>query len=112
MITALRILFSFVFVWMSYTIISTSMESNLFDEWSALGAIPWMRATLWDFYAILLPLLLWMWYREDSMVKRIIWTLGFVGLGSIATSGYLLVKLFQATPGAGVRDIVLKKETV
>jgi len=36
---------------MCYQVISTSLSSILFKEWHFLGSIPWMRATLWDFYA-------------------------------------------------------------
>lgn len=110
MITTLRIVFVLVFLWMTYTVVSTSLESNLIEEWSTLGAIPWMRATLWDFYAILLPLLLWMWYRESSAVARILWSLGFVGLGSIATSAYLLMRLFSVDARAGLREVILRPE--
>ena len=51
MIPILKIVFSLLLVWMCYKVIGTSLESNLFKEWDFLGNIPWMRATLWDFYA-------------------------------------------------------------
>jgi len=110
MIRALRLVFVLVFVWMSYMVISTSLESNLIDEWSFLGSIPWMRATLWDFYALMLPIMLWTWYRESSMLSRIFWSLAFVGLGSIATSAYIAVRLFRVDAGAGLREVMLRGE--
>ncbi len=49
---------------MVYVVIRTSLESSLFEQWDFLGAIPWMRATLWDFYANMLVIYLFVLYRE------------------------------------------------
>ncbi|HSG27421.1 MAG TPA: DUF1475 family protein [Candidatus Krumholzibacterium sp.] len=110
MVTVLRLFFIVVFVFMSWTVLSTSLESDLFEEWDALASIPWMRATLWDFYALMLPVIFWMWYREKSVLPRILWSIGFVGLGSIATSAYVLVRLFSVGPDAGPADILLRQK--
>ena len=42
MITALKIMFSILLVWMCYMVISTSLNSNLFKEWDFLT---WSRLT-------------------------------------------------------------------
>jgi hypothetical protein len=49
MIATLRVLFIVIFVYMTYTVIATCLESNLVAAWSGLAAIPWMTATLKDF---------------------------------------------------------------
>lgn len=109
MITTLKFLFSAVFVWITYVVISTSLESSLFKEWDFLAAIPWMRATLWDFYANILIISLWMFYKEKSIALKIVWVILFVCLGAIATCAYVLIKLFKLTEGEGVRELISNK---
>ncbi len=109
MITTLKIFFSLLFVWMCYQVISTSIHSNLFKEWDFLGSIPWMRATLWDFYANVTAIFLWVCYKEKNIALKIIWLLLLVALGSIATCGYVLIQLFKLKPGEGLKELFIKK---
>jgi hypothetical protein len=98
-------LLTVVCAWVIYIVISTSFESNLFKEWDFLASIPWMRATLWDFYALILVLLLWVYYKESNIVVKGLWTVLFVCLGSIAVTGYVLIQLFKLKPGAGLEKV-------
>jgi len=109
MITALKIIFSALLVWVTYIVISTSLESSLFKEWDFLGSIPWMRATLWDFYANIFIITLWMFYKEKSVLLKIVWVILFVCLGSIATCSYVLIKLFKLKDGEGINELVGKR---
>ena len=109
MIKMLRVLFFLIFVYMTYTVISTSIESNLFAEWSKLGAIPWMTATLKDFYANIVIIALWMFYKERTWPLRIVWLVLFVGLGSIATSAYVLIQLFRVSAEDPLEKILLRQ---
>ena len=70
MIVSLKLLFSIVLLFMCYEVISTCLESNLFNEWHFLGSIPWMRATLWDFYANVLVIFLWVSYKENNIALK------------------------------------------
>ena len=105
-IPILKIIFSLLLIWISYTVIKTSMESNLFKEWDFLGSIPWMRATLWDFYANVFAIYLWIVYKERSTGIKILWLILLVCLGSIATCIYVLIQLFRLKPGEGVKELV------
>jgi hypothetical protein len=109
MIRGLRILFLGLFLYVGYTVVTTSLASNLFTEWSTLAAIPWMGATLKDFYALMVPLLLWMWYREDAIGPRLAWSAAFVLLGSIGTSGYILLRLMRLPSDAPVSALLLRE---
>jgi hypothetical protein len=109
MINLLKIIFTAIFVWVTYIVISTSLESSLFKEWDFLGSIPWMRATLWDFYANIFIITLWMFYKEKSMLLKIVWVILFVCLGAIATSAYVLIKLFKLKDGEGVKELIANK---
>ena len=109
MITALKIIFSALLIWVTYVVITTSLESSLFKEWDFLGSIPWMRATLWDFYANNFIITLWMFYKEKNIIPKISWLILFVCLGSIATCAYMLIKLFKLNRGEGLEELVANK---
>ena len=109
MITTLKIVFSILFVWMCYVVISTSIQSNLFKEWDFLGSIPWMRATLWDFYANVLVIFIWVCYKEKSYLLKIIWLMLLVALGSIASCAFVLIQLFRLKPNEGLKEFFSKQ---
>ena len=109
MIAALTILFSVLFVWMCYEVISTCLQSNLFREWDFLGGIPWMRATLWDFYANVLVIFVWVCYKEKNWLLKILWLLLLVCLGSIASCAFVLIQLFRLKPGEGLKELFSKQ---
>jgi hypothetical protein len=106
MISFLKIVLSLVWIFMVYIVVSTSLESSLFKEWDYLGSIPWMRATLWDFYANVLIIYLWLLYRERSIAIKLGWAVLFFCLGSIATIGYTLIQLFQLKEGEDIKKIL------
>jgi len=108
MITSVKVIFSALFLFMCYKVIATSLESNLFEQWDFLGSIPWMRATLWDFYANIFIISLWMFYKEKNVFAKIVWLILFVCLGSIGTLGYVLLKLFKLKQGEGVEVLLAK----
>jgi hypothetical protein len=109
MINGLKVLFSIVFVWMCYVVITTSLSSNLFTNWDYLGAIPWMRATLWDFYANVLVIFVWVCYKEKSIFIKVIWLILLFALGSIASCAFVLIQLFRLKPGEGIKELFGKK---
>lgn len=112
MITFLKILFSTLCAYMIYVVVSTSLASNLLQEWSYLGSIPWMTATLKDFYANIVVLFAWVAYKERSYAARALWLVLFVGLGSIAVTAYVLLQLFRLKPGQGLEHVLLKQPIV
>jgi H+/Cl- antiporter ClcA len=105
MITLLKVIFSLLFVWMCYTVISTCLQSNLFQQWDFLGSIPWMRATLWDFYANIFVIFIWVCYKEKTIVLKIVWLILLVALGSIASCAFVLIQLFKLKPGEGLKEL-------
>ncbi|GAB3922525.1 DUF1475 family protein [Mucilaginibacter myungsuensis] len=109
MITALKVLFSVVFVWVCYVVVITCLEHNLFKEWDYLGGIAWMRATLWDFYANILIIYVWICYKEKNWALKILWLPLLFCLGSIASVGYVLIQLFRLKPNEGLKELFGKQ---
>jgi hypothetical protein len=94
---------------MTYSVIATSMQSNLFKEWNYLAGIPWMKATLIDFYCNALPVMIWVAYKETHWLRKIVWIILLAGLGSIATAGYILLQLFGLKKGEGIKQLLIKQ---
>lgn len=109
MVSFLKIFLSLVWLFMVYVVVSTSLESSLFKEWDYLGSIPWMRATLWDFYANVLVIYLWVLCREKTLAAKLLWAGLFFTLGSIGTIGYILLQLFSLKHGENVDSILKPK---
>jgi len=109
MITFLKILFSIVFVGMCYEVIDTCLHHNLFNEWHMLGGIAWMRATLWDFYANILVIYIWVCYKEKNWALKILWLVLLFCLGSIASCAFVLIQLFRLKPGEGLKEFFGKQ---
>jgi hypothetical protein len=109
MINFLKALFSILFLWMCYVVITTSINSNLFTNWDFLGGIPWMRATLWDFYTNVTVIFVWLCYKENKLGFKILWLILLVTLGSIASCAYVLIQLFKLKPGEGLKELFSKQ---
>lgn len=105
----LRVLLIGILGFMIYVTITTSLESNLFEEWNTLTSIPWMNATLFDFFANVVILLIIVLYRERTVLAKILWTLFFITMGSMASCIYFLVALFQMKKDDSLSKLFQKK---
>jgi hypothetical protein len=108
--TLLKLLFAALSLFMIYTTIITSMKSSLFEEWSTLGNIPWMKATLIDFYINIAVLWAWVVYKERSWPVRLVWLVLFVGLGSITVTLYVVLQLMKLRTGDSFDKVLLRNE--
>ncbi len=95
-------------MYMTYVVITTSLKSNLFTEWSTLAQIPWMTATVKDFYQNLFILCLWVLYKEGR-VRGMLWSVCFVFLGSVVTPLYVLKELWALKPGEPLSRILVRR---
>jgi len=109
MITFLKILFSAVLVFMTIVVVDTSLKSSLFEQWDYLASIPWMTATLWDFYANVLAIYCWIFYKETNWVWKIFWLIAVCTLGSIGTCLYIVIALFRLKKGETVKDLLIRQ---
>ncbi|MBK7054509.1 MAG: DUF1475 family protein [Leptospiraceae bacterium] len=109
MITVLKIIFSFILVSMLYVTTWASLELNLFTHLPTLIKDPWVIATLFDAYYGFITFYLWVCYKENSMIARLLWLIGIMLLGNIAMAIYVLIELFKLDKDATVTDLVIKK---
>jgi hypothetical protein len=68
-----------------------------------------MRATIWDFYANVTVIFLWVYYKEKSVMFSITWLILLVALGSIATCAYVLRQLFKLKPNDELKEFFSKQ---
>lgn len=109
MIGFLKIIFSFILVTMLWVTTWASLELNLFTHLPTLIKDPWVIATLFDAYYGFITFYLWVCYKENSMVARLLWLIGILLLGNIAMAIYVLILLFKLEKNATVTDLLIKK---
>ncbi|MBK6604041.1 MAG: DUF1475 family protein [Leptospiraceae bacterium] len=109
MITVLKIIFSFILVSMLYVTTWASLELNLFTHLPTLIKDPWVIATLFDAYYGFITFYLWVCYKENSMIARLLWLIGIMLLGNIAMAIYVLIELFKLDKDATMTDLLIKK---
>ena len=106
---ALIVIVTSILLFMIWKIIDTSLESSLFAEWPALAKIPWMEATLYDFYANVFCIYLWILYKERNVWKRVGWLTFLVTMGSVATCIYLLKELVAFKPQEDLKSLLTRQ---
>ena len=63
---------------------------------SAIWALPWGKVSLIDLYAGLALFGGWIWLRETSRTRTILWWVALAVLGNLAAGAYLAVALLRA----------------
>ena len=96
--TALKLLFTAIFVWMTVLTIRTSLAVSLWSAWDSYAANPWAVATLYDACFGFITFWVWVAYKENTLWSRLLWLVAILGLGNIAMSLYVLIQLFRLKP--------------
>ena len=106
MITALKLLFGAIFLWMTALTIHTSLTVSLWSAWDSFAANPWAVATLYDAYFGFITFWVWVAYKEDTLWSRLLWLVLILALGNIAMSLYVLIQLFRLRPNESVGELL------
>ena len=106
----LKGLFLSMAIAMLVLVIFTSMQSDMFNLDPAVTGEPWFRTTLIDFYFNMIIISSWMFYKEASWIKRVLWFIAFISLGSIATCGYVFLQLLVLKNGEGFEAVLLRRK--
>ncbi len=109
MIAFLKIIFSFILVSMLCVTTWASLELNLFTHLPNLIKDPWVIATLFDAYYGFITFFLWVCYKENSFLSKLIWFIGIMLLGNIAMAIYMLIQLFKLDKDATIADLLVNK---
>ncbi|XP_002987953.2 uncharacterized protein LOC9651975 isoform X1 [Selaginella moellendorffii] len=71
---------------------------------------PWMKETLLDFYILVFIFGCWVWYKEDSVVSRIIWIVLLVCFGSVTAAYYVSIQLFKISVHDPIYTILYRRQ--
>ncbi len=110
MVTFVKYLAVVLGLLMLYSTIETSLASNLVEEWPTLISMPWMQATLIDFYINIAFIFLWVVYRERTLIAKAGWLVALVFLGSMATAAYVFLQARSLREGEGFEQMFLPKK--
>lgn len=104
----LRVVAAAIFVCMIVVTVRSTLAMTIPAAWADYAANPWAVATLWDAYSGFTLFFCWVCYKERTFGSRVLWFLLIMGLGNIATSGYLLLQLFRLREEQSVEALLLR----
>ncbi|CAL9020480.1 unnamed protein product, partial [Prunus brigantina] len=93
LVIGLRILFAALGCVMVFTLTYTLSTDGLPFRKDLLT--PWMAATLVDFYINVVPLAVWISYKESHWISATLWVVLLACLGSITTCAYILLQFMK-----------------
>jgi hypothetical protein len=64
---------------------------SFFDEGSQLLGLAWGRVTIIDLYLMFAVFAAWIWWREQNVLRSVLWTVALATLGSVAAGAYLVM---------------------
>ncbi|MFN4260097.1 MAG: DUF1475 family protein [Gemmataceae bacterium] len=105
--TILLMLFVLILLTMITVTVWASLDRSLFEA-GYLFAEPWFVATFCDAYCGFLTFYVWVAYKEQSQLSRMVWFLAIMGLGNIAMAIYMLVQLLKFRDGDSWEQLLLK----
>src|SRR4051812_43918636 len=111
MIWFLRILFMVVIASMlTVTTWAGGQQSLSAFAHSATFRDPWVIATLFDAYWAFITFYVWLAWKEQSMVARLLWFPAVILLGNLAMSVYMLVQLFAVSSAGPLGDVFTHRQ--
>lgn len=96
----LRLLFTVVLASMLGITTWASLQCPLFAIPRDVFTHPWFLATLLDAYWAFIAFFIFVAWKEQSLLARILWFIALILLGNIAIASYMLRELF-AIPATG-----------
>ncbi|CAN6687073.1 unnamed protein product [Malus baccata var. baccata] len=93
LVIGLRVLFAALGCAMTVTLVYTLSVDGLPFRKDLLT--PWMVATLIDFYINVVPLAIWISYKESNWIIATLWVILLVCFGSITTCAYILLQFMK-----------------
>ena len=107
----LKFLFLGMSLFMVYLAIRTSMQSDMFHLPAVVLNEPWFRTTLVDFYFNITIISAWVVYKENNLLKSVLWIVAFILLGSIATAFYVFLQLNKLAQGQTIEDVLTRRSS-
>lgn len=107
---ALRLLFSFMLVFMLAIIMWASSRCALFDIPREVFTHPWFIATLFDAYLAFVAFWVWIAWKEGTIAARVLWLFTLLLWGNPAIAAYMLFELSRVKREGGGLDAVFTRK--
>ena len=104
-----KFLFLGMSVFMTGLAIVTSIQSDILHLPSVVLNEPWFRTTLVDFYFNITIISAWTIYKENNLLKSLLWIVAFILLGSIGTGFYVFLQLNRLREGQTIEDVLCRR---
>ena len=102
------LLFGGILAGMLFVTIRASLARSVFDNAFLITDV-WGIATLADAYAGFLTFYAWVFYREKTVVTRVLWFVAIMALGNIAMSSYVLIAIARLPKDATASQLLLRQ---
>lgn len=110
MMRLLKAFFVLVLVGMVAVTTWASLHENVGIGLMKVLREPWAAATLADAVCGFLTFFLWVCYKEACVFNRLGWFIAIMLFGNIAMAAYALIALWRLPPGAGVAELLTRRE--
>lgn len=81
---------------MASMIVFSISTGDLAAEGSLIGSMVWGQMSLVDLYVGFFLVYFWVFYKETSVISRVVWAVLFVITGSMATALYIYKESLKA----------------
>lgn len=110
MIVFLRVLFLLILVSMLAVTGWAASQVVLWETPRAVATHPWFIATLADAYWGFITFYCWVFYKETTWPKRVLWLLLILLLGNIAMAIYVLIQLFRVRANSPLSSVLIRHD--
>ncbi|XP_048596930.1 uncharacterized protein LOC106429818 isoform X1 [Brassica napus] len=104
LVTGLKVFLPVMFCVMLATLIYTIITDGLPEPDRRDVFTPWFATTIVDFYINIVPIAVWIVYKETTWFGSILWAILLVVFGSLTTCVYLFMQLLKLTPQEASED--------
>ena len=109
MVLFLRLLVTVVLASMLAVTTWASLECPLFAIPRDVFTHPWFLATLLDAYWAFIAFFVWVAWKEQSPLARILWFIALILLGNIAIAAYMLRELFSISTTSPLAPVFTRR---
>jgi len=101
-------LFALILVVLLACTIRASLVRSVLDNGDLMSDV-WFQATLLDAYLGFLTFYVWVAWKEQTLLRRLIWFVLIMSLGNIAMSAYVILQLILLPPGSHAQEILTRR---
>ena len=110
MLRVIGFIFASILVVMLMVTIRASLYCPIYAVPQDVVRDPWFQATLVDAYCGFLTFFVWVAYREQTPIARVMWFVAIMGLGNMAMAAYVLWQLYRLPAGATMETLLLRPQ--